>query len=230
MRLLVVEDDPKILRAIKKGFEQEAFAVDTATDAAEAWGWLTTIAFDAVVLDRMLPGDEDGVDLCKKMRAEGIATPVLLLTARDAVKDRVEGLEAGADDYLVKPFAFVELLARIRALLRRPAETQNPVLTYDGLELHHLTRMAYRDGKTIKLTVKEYGLLDYFMRHPDRLLTKEMIMDHVWDFDADILPNTIEAYIGYLRNKIDRPFTGKKGMTPLIHTVRGFGYRFGKEV
>jgi DNA-binding response OmpR family regulator len=223
MRILVVEDDHKIAGAIKRGLEQEAFAVDVAYDADEGMGMATTEDYDGVILDRMLPGTVEGVEIVKAMRQEQIHTPVLLLTAKDQVKDRVEGLNAGADDYLVKPFAFEELLARLRALLRRPADTTGTVLKCDDLTLDTVTYEVRRSGKIIELTAKEFALLEYMMRHPGQTLTKQNIISHVWDFDADVLPNTVEVYIGYLRGKVDKPFKS----SPLIHTSRGFGYKFG---
>jgi DNA-binding response OmpR family regulator len=157
------------------------------------------------------------------MRANQIHTPVLLLTAKDKIGDRVTGLNAGADDYLVKPFAFEELLARVRALLRRPASQQGTVLKIDNLTLDPVTYKVERAGKAINLSSKEYALLEYLMRNPNRVLSKSNIINHVWDYDADVLPNTVEVYMGYLRNKIDKPFKGSN----LIHTVRGFGYKLG---
>jgi DNA-binding response OmpR family regulator len=183
----------------------------------------TTEHYDLVILDRMLPGSYDGISILKSIRDHGIHTPVLLLTAKDKIHDRVEGLNAGADDYLVKPFAFEELLARVRALLRRPQDQLSTILKYKDLQLDAETFTATRGDKRIRLTSKEYALLDYLMRNPGRTLTKETIIQHVWDYDADILSNTVEVYIGYLRNKIDKPFKNKE----LIHTHRGFGYVFG---
>jgi DNA-binding response OmpR family regulator len=165
----------------------------------------------------------EGIGVCKAIRAEKNHTPVLLLTAKDEVRDRVEGLNAGADDYLPKPFAFEELLARIRALLRRPQDALDTVLTYAGLSLDNAAFEVKRDGQPIALSRREFALLEYMLRNPEKILTKDTIIKHVWDFDADVLPNTVEVYIGYLRNKIDKPFKGE----PLINTVRGYGYRLG---
>jgi DNA-binding response OmpR family regulator len=223
MRILVVEDEHKIAGAIKRGLEQESYAVDVAYDADEGVGMATTEDYDVVILDRMLPGLIEGVEIVKEMRRQKIHTPVLLLTAKDQVRDRVEGLNAGADDYLVKPFAFEELLARVRALLRRPQDSQGPVLRCDDLSLNTVSFEVIRGGKTIGLSQKEFALLEYMMRNQNQVLTKSNIITHVWDYDADILPNTVEVYMGYLRTKIDRPFPG----TGLIQTVRGFGYRLG---
>jgi DNA-binding response OmpR family regulator len=223
MRILVVEDEHKIAGAIKRGLEQESFAVDVAFDADDGVGMATTEDYDAVILDRMLPGLIEGVEIVKEMRRQKIHTPVLLLTAKDQVKDRVEGLNAGADDYLVKPFAFEELLARVRALLRRPQDTQGTVLRCGDLSLNTVSFEVARGGTAISLSQKEFALLEYLMRNQNQTLTKTTIITHVWDYDADILPNTVEVYMGYLRTKVDRPFPGPG----LIQTVRGFGYRLG---
>jgi DNA-binding response OmpR family regulator len=223
MRILVVEDEHKIASAIKRGLEQESYAVDVAYDADEGVSMATDEDYDVVILDRMLPGLIEGIDIVKEMRRQHIHTPVLLLTAKDQVKDRVEGLNAGADDYLVKPFAFEELLARLRALLRRPSDNVGTVLKCDDLTLDTLNFEVRREGSEILLSQKEYALLEYMMRNQSQTLTKNNIINHVWDYDADILPNTVEVYIGYLRGKIDKPFKGPR----LIHTSRGFGYKFG---
>lgn len=225
MRILVVEDEHKIAGAIKRGLEQESFAVDVIYNGDEALSVAADETYDLVILDRMLPGNTDGIGILKAMREEGSHTPVLFLTAKDQVGDRVEGLNAGADDYLVKPFAFDELLARVRALLRRPQDTQETVLKYADLELDPSNFSVARAKRPVKLTSKEFALLEYLMRNPGRVLTKHMIIEHVWDYDADILPNTVEVYVGYLRNKIDKPF---KNAQALINTRHGFGYVFGE--
>jgi len=225
MRILVVEDDHKIAGAIKKGLEQESYAVDAAYDADEGLSSALTGDYDLIILDRMLPGLIEGVDIAKEVRANQISAPIIMLTAKDQISDRVVGLNSGADDYLVKPFAFDELVARVRALLRRPAKTLATVLKLDDLELNTNTHIVTRASKTILLSAKEYALLEYLMRNPNHVLSKDKITTHVWDFDADILPNTVEVYISYLRNKIDQPFRGPN----LIHTVRGFGYKLGVE-
>ncbi len=222
MRILVVEDEHKIANAIKKGLEQESFAVDVAYDGDAGLIEVENEDYDLVVLDRMMPGEVDGVGILKRMRDASNHTPVLFLTAKDGIADRVEGLNAGADDYLVKPFAFAELIARVRALLRRPHDAVSTELQYDNLKLNTNTYICKRGGEDIQLSSKEFALLEYFMRNPERILTKDMIMQHVWDYDSDILPNTIEVYVGYLRNKIDKPFPKSPR---LIHTVRGFGYK-----
>lgn len=223
MRILVVEDEHKIAGAIKRGLEQESYAVDVIHDSDEALNVAGDDTYDLVILDRMLPGSSDGVGIIKHMRAHNSHTPVLFLTAKDKIGDKVEGLNAGADDYLVKPFAFDELLARVRALLRRPQDTQQTILSYNDIELDPSNFTVRRAKQPIKLTSKEFALLEYFMRNPERVLTKDMITEHVWDYDADILPNTVEVYIGYLRNKIDKPFDSDN----VIHTRHGFGYVFG---
>lgn len=219
MRILAVEDDHKIAAAIKKGLSQESFAVDVEYDGESGLGAASTLPYDLIILDRMLP-EMDGIELCKKLREQKIHTPIIMLTAKSNVSERVEGLNAGADDYLPKPFSFEELLARIRALLRRPKETQTDELTVQDLTLNTLSFSVTRSGKTIHLSSKEFALLEYLMRNAGRVLSKDNIIEHVWDFDADVLPNNVEVYVGYLRNKVDKPFK-----QPLIHTVRGFGYK-----
>jgi len=220
MRVLIVEDEHKIARALKKALEQETYAVDVAFDGDEGYAMATTEPYDIAIIDRMLPGEYDGLGIVKAMRDAKIHTPVLFLSALGSISERTAGLDAGADDYLVKPFALEELLARVRALLRRPTEQQSAVLTAGDLTLDTINYSIERAGKPIQLTSKEFALLEYLLRNPGRPLSKEVIISHVWDYDADILPNTVEVYIKYLRNKIDIPF--KK---PLIHTVRGFGYK-----
>ena len=224
MRILIVEDDHKIANAIKKGLEQESFAVDVAYDGDDGLDSALTGDYDLAILDRMIPGEQDGLGILKEMRKHKLHTPTIFVTAKDAISDRVNGLDAGADDYLVKPFAFEELLSRVRALLRRPKDTLSPVLKTDEIELDTVNFTVKRGDKQIELTTKEFSLMEYMMRNSGRILTKDNIISHVWDFDADILPNTVEVYIGYLRNKIDRPFRGQK----YIKTRRGFGYYFGR--
>jgi len=223
MRILVIEDDHKIANAVKKGLEQESFAADVAYNGKDGLGFALTVDYDLIIIDRMLP-EVDGIKVCTILRSKNINTPILFLTAKDKIKDRVEGLNAGADDYLVKPFAFEELLARIRALLRRPQSALENILTVDDLVLNTLTFEVSRGESKIKLSSKEFALLEYLMRNPNRILTKDNIISHVWNYDADILLNTVEVYIGYLRNKIDKPF---KNNSTLIQTVRGFGYKIG---
>lgn len=221
MRILVIEDDHKIAAAIKKGLAQEAYAVDLSFDGKDGLGNALTIDYDLIIIDRMLP-EVDGINLCRAIRDNKIHTPILFLTAKDKISDRVDGLNAGADDYLIKPFAFEELLARVRALLRRPQKSNETILKIGNLTLDPIRFIVKRGESQIKLSTKEFSLLEYLMRNPNHILTKDNIIGHVWDYDADILPNTVEVYIGYLRNKIDRPF---KQMAPLIKTIRGFGYK-----
>jgi DNA-binding response OmpR family regulator len=223
MRVLVVEDSHKIAGSIKKGLEQESYAVDLAFDGQQGYDLASTEDYDVIVLDILLPV-MDGVKVCTQLRAHNIHTPILMLTAKGQLNDKVSGLDAGADDYVTKPFAFEELLARIRALSRRPKETIHSVLKLSDLTLDTVTHQVERAGKAITLSAKEYALLEYLLRHPNQTLSKDQIIAHVWDYDADILPNTVEVYIGYLRNKIDKPF--QKSPT-LIQTSRGFGYKIG---
>ncbi len=225
MRILIVEDEPKIARAIKKGLEQESFAVDLCGDGAEGLRYALDEPYDLIVLDRMLPG-MDGVTVCRELRAAGRQMPVLFLTAKDKVGERVDGLNAGADDYLVKPFAFEELLARIRTLLRRPTQVLSPVLKCGSLALNTQTLAVMRASQPIQLTQREFALLEYLLRHQGWVVNKDTLIAHVWDYDADVLPNTVEVYIGYLRSKIDKPFPKEP---PLVRTVRGFGYKLGTE-
>lgn len=219
-----MEDEPKIAAAIKNGLVQEKYAVDIEYDGDSGLGAALSEPYDLMIIDRMLPGDVEGTEICRQVRDSGLHTPILLLTAKGSVSDRVEGLDAGADDYLVKPFAFDELLARVRALMRRPPETKGRVLKVGDLSLDTVTFEVKRAEKIIELSGKEFSLLEYLMRNAGRVLSKDSIIAHVWDFDADVLPNTVEVYIGYLRNKIDKPFKRPS----LIHTQRGFGYRIGE--
>lgn len=227
MKILLVEDERKIANALKKGLMQESFAVDVQYNGDDGLSFAQDEEYDLIILDRMLPGKKDGIEIATILRQQKNNTPILMLTAKDKISDKVEGLNAGADDYLVKPFAFEELLARIRSLLRRPHQVINPVLSLANLTLNTQTYEVERAGKRISLTSKEFSLLEYLLRNKGRILSKESIMTHVWDYDADILPNTVEVYIGYLRSKIDRAF---REHPPLIHTVRGFGYKVEADV
>ena len=222
MKILLIEDERKLQRALKLGFEQERMLVETYDDGQSGLSAALAESYDVIILDRMLLGGIDGVEICQKLRQAEVKTPILMLTAKGMIRARVAGLNAGADDYLVKPFSFEELLASVRGLLRRPQDTANPPLRVANLALGPTGVEVKRGNKTIQLSQTEYSLLEYLMRNKDRVLSKSTIMNHVWDFDADILPNTVEAYIGYLRAKIDKPFK-----QPLIHTVRGFGYKIG---
>jgi len=215
MRILVVEDEHKIGNSIKRGFEQETWATDVAYDGEEGYDLATSEDYDVIVLDLMLP-KMDGMEVCKKLREEGIHTPILMLTARGELADKVGGLNSGADDYLVKPFAFEELLARVKALARRPKETKNEELIAGDLSLNTNTYDVKKNGKSIELSRKEFALLEYLMRNAGRVVSKENIIAHVWDYESDILPNTVEVFIGYLRDKIGKD---------VIKTMRGFGYK-----
>lgn len=219
MRVLVVEDERKIADFIRKGLTEHGYAVDVAYDGEEALDWPTVADFDVIVLDVMLPV-RDGIEVCRVLRGRGLRTPVLMLTARDAVEDRVRGLDSGADDYLVKPFAFAELLARLRALARRQTAVLDSLLRMSDLVLDTATRKVSRAGTDRELTTKEYAILEYLMRHPDQVLTRTMIAEHVWNYDFDNASNVIDVHIRNLRRKIDSPFSAK-----LIQTVRGAGYR-----
>lgn len=220
MRLLIVEDEHKIAAAIKKGLEQESYSADIAYTGTDGYDLASSEDYDLIILDLMLP-ELSGEEICQKLRAEKIQTPILMLTAKSELEDKVRGLNTGADDYLTKPFAFEELLARIRALLRRPQTVLDTVLTCGTLTLDTTNFTVTRDGKEITLSKTEYSLLEYLLRNQNKTLSKEHIISHVWDYDSDILSNTVEQYIGYLRAKIDKSFPNEK---QLIHTVRGFGY------
>lgn len=223
MRLLVVEDERRIAQALRVGLEQELHAVDVEYDGEDGYNAASADEYDLIILDVMLPS-LDGYEICKRLRAEGNHTPILMLTAKDQDKDVVTGLDTGADDYLAKPFSFDVLLARVRALLRRPHDTVGEQLQVADLKLDPVKKLVTRGEKIIKLSAKEFAILEYMMRNPHRILSKNNIITHVWDFDADILPNTVEVFITYLRAKIDKPFKSP----PLINTVRGFGYQLGE--
>jgi two-component system OmpR family response regulator len=219
MRVLVVEDEVRTAALLRRGLVEEGFAVDTVGDGLEAVWQATEIAYDVIVLDVMLPGI-DGFEVCRRLRLAGRWSPVLMLTARGAVTDRVRGLNAGADDYLAKPFSFAELTARLRALIRRGAQARPTVLEVGGLSLDPAERRASRDGVSLELSSKEFALLEYLMRHPEEALSRRAILEHVWDFAYDGTSNVVDQYVAYLRRKIDKPF----GVSQL-ETVRGVGYR-----
>jgi DNA-binding response OmpR family regulator len=225
MRILVIEDEVKIASAIKRGLAMQGHAVDMVHDSDSGLAYASDPDYDAIILDRMLPGSMDGIEICNQLRSAGVNTPILMLTARGTIGDKVEGLNSGADDYLVKPFSFDELTARVRALLRRPAVNTGTILKTGNLELDPVAFTVTRAGQPVKLSHKEFLVLEYFMHHAGQIITKDTLIAHIWNEDADVLPNTVEVYIGYLRSKIDRPFPKEK---PLIHTVRGFGYRLGE--
>ncbi len=218
MRLLLVEDDPNLGRFIEKGLQEERYAVDVAADGEEGLLLATINQYDLIILDIMLP-KLDGLSVCRKLRAERKTTPVLMLTARETVEDRVAGLDTGADDYLTKPFAFAELLARVRSLLRRGSVLPSGRLTALDLELDPVSHRVWRAGQEIPLTNKEFALLEYLLRNANQVLTRTAIIEHIWDIHYDSMTNIVDVHIRALRAKIDRSFP-----PPLIHTVRGVGY------
>ncbi|MFC1756230.1 response regulator transcription factor [Patescibacteria group bacterium] len=223
MKLLVVEDDKKIANALKKGLEHKSHVVDVAYDGISGNDFALSENYDVIILDLMLP-DIDGMTICGNIRHEGITTPVLMLTAKDHVDDVVEGLNTGADDYLTKPFEFEELVARIQALSRRPERLIKDILECCEIYVDLIKKEVKVEDKKIDLTKKEFALLEYLIKNKERVVTKEEIIEHVWSFDTEILENTVEVYIAYLRNKIDKPFN-----THYIKTVRGFGYRISEK-
>ena len=222
MRILVVEDERRLCNIIKRGLMEEGYAVDTAYDGEDGESLAETVPYDLIVLDIMLP-KKDGIEVCRKLRLKGVNAPILMLTAKDTVEDKVKGLDAGADDYLIKPFAFGELLARVRALLRREGFSKSPSLQVGDLVMDILTREVWRGQRRIELTNKEYVILEYFMRHPNMVITRTMLEEHIWDYDFDSMSNLIDVYIRRLRCKID-----EKGQASLIQTMRGAGYRLRK--
>lgn len=224
MRLLVVEDEVRIAAAIKRALELQHYAVDIVDDTDSGVAAAVDPDYDLIILDRMLPGRQDGIAVCQQVRQQGVSTPIIMLTALGEVDDRVEGLQAGADDYLQKPFAMKELIARVQTLLRRPRQTLGTMLEAGDLIYDPVTFTAVRGNKPLVLSSKEIKLLSYLLYNQGQVLSKEKIISHVWNDDAIIVPNTVEVYIGYLRRKIDTAFPDKP---PLIHTVRGFGYRLG---
>ncbi len=221
MRILIVEDEEKLAISLKKGLEKEGYAVDYVLDGESGQRRIETSHkdYDLVVLDLMLP-KKNGFEVCKEVRDLGIVIPIIILTARDAIEDKVLALNSGADDYLVKPFAFEELIARIRALMRRPEQTLPAELKVRDLSLDTVTRKVYRKNQEISLTLKEFGLLEYLMRHPNQVLTREQILDHLWDFAFDSFSNVVDVHIKNLRKKIDGENNEK-----ILETIRGVGYR-----
>ena len=218
MRILIVEDEKKVAAFIKKGLEEETYAVDIATDGEEGFHLGEQNQYDLIILDLMLP-KINGLDILSGLRSQNIETPILLLTAKDSVEDKVEGLNQGADDYLTKPFAFSELLARIRVLLRRGKSESKTTLEIADLTLNLVSHKVSRGNEEIELTGKEYSLLEYFMRNQEKVLTRTMIAEHVWDYNFDTFTNVIDVYVNHLRKKIDKNFS-----TKLLHTLRGVGY------
>jgi two-component system copper resistance phosphate regulon response regulator CusR len=218
MRLLLIEDERKVADVVARGLRAENYAVDVAADGEQGWEMASGTDYDLVILDLMLP-KLSGTEVLRRLRGQGCAAPVLVLTARDATDAKVENFEAGADDYLTKPFAFAELVVRVRALLRRPSATRTHVLRVADLEIDQLTQQVRRGGRRIELTSKEYALLEYMAAHSGRVLTRTMIMEHVWDASFEGLTNIVDVYVRHLREKLDKPFPVK-----LIRTVRGSGY------
>jgi DNA-binding response OmpR family regulator len=219
MRILLVEDNRQLNNSLRLSLVDDGYAVDVAFDGVEGEAIAEITPYDIIILDIMLP-KKNGLDVCKSLRNERINTPILMLTARDALEDRVAGLDSGADDYLVKPFALEELRARLRALLRRESSNRGSMLEIDSLTLDPATHFVQREGNPVELTSKEYALLEYMMRNPNRLITREMAESHVWSYDYDGASNVVDVYIRRLRRKIDDPYARK-----LIETVRGAGYR-----
>ncbi|MCL4458775.1 MAG: response regulator transcription factor [Chloroflexi bacterium] len=219
MRILVLEDERRLCNIIKRGLLEEGYAVDTAYDGEDGEYLAESTPYDLIILDIMLP-KKDGIGVCQELRLKRVNTPILMLTAKDSVEDRVKGLDAGADDYLIKPFAFNELLARIRALLRREGFSKSPRLQVGDLVMDTLSREVWRGQRRIELTSKEYVILEYFMRHPNMVITRTMLEEHAWDYEFDSMSNLIDVYIRRLRRKID-----ERGQNSLIQTVRGAGYR-----
>ena len=224
MRVLIVEDERKIARSIKKALEQESFAVDVCYDGTSAAQMVREEPYDVAIIDRMIPGEYSGIDIIKMMRNASNFTPVIILSALKSTEDKTAGLYAGADDYLIKPFAIEELIARVRSLLRRPSTQYSTLLTCGDLTVNTTNREVNRAGKRIDLTMKEYAILEFMIRNVDSSLSKDVIIEHAWDSEADVQPNTVEVYMKYLRNKIDAPFP-----TNLIHTAYGIGYRLGEK-
>lgn len=220
MRILIVEDEQRLARLLRKSLMEEGHAADIANSGEEALDWVASAEYDAIILDVMLPG-MDGITVCRELRTRRVQVPILLLTARDGIEDRVTGLDAGADDYLTKPFAFAELSARLRALSRRPVETLSPILVVGDLRLDPTTRQVWRGTREYTIPNKEFRILEYLMRHPQRILTRSMIAEHVWDYEfVPGFTNVIDVHIRALRRRLDDPYPVKR-----IVTVRGAGYK-----
>lgn len=223
MRILIIDDETELAYAIKDGLTAESFAVDVETSGEDGYNAALYGKYDLILLDVMMP-IMNGYEVCENLRKNGNHTPILMLTAKNQIADIVGGLSIGADDYLVKPFSFDELIARIHALLRRPKETVGVLLCVGDLSLDTVHKVVKRGSVDIQLSSKEFALLEYLLRNKNKTVSKDELMDHVWDFDADILPNTVEVFINYVRAKIEKPFSGPK----IIKTVRGFGYMVGE--
>jgi len=218
MRILVVEDETKLANAVRRALQLQKYAVDIAYDGQSGLDLAVGESFDLIILDVMLPGI-DGMEICRRIRREGIKTPVLMLTAKGRISDKITGLDTGADDYMVKPFSFEELFARVRALFRRSVQSPDPLLQVKDLTLDPVSFKVERSGKSIKLSSREFSILEYLIRRKNTVVTRDQILSHVWDYDSDVLPGTVEVHIKHLRDKIDTSFT-----VPLIKTIRGFGY------
>ena len=219
MRLLVIEDEKQLLKLIGKRLKEEGYVFDLASDGREGLNFAESVEYDCIILDIMLPSI-DGFTIIQKLRGKNINSPIIVLTAKSAIKDKVNGLDYGADDYITKPFSFEELIARIRAMLRRKSEEKETILTCGDLTLDLISREVYRNNNPIELTTKEFSILEYFLRNKGRILTKSQIAEHVWNYEFDYQSNIIEVYIRYLRKKIDDSYEKK-----LIHTIRGVGYK-----
>lgn len=224
MRLLLVEDEAKVAALVTRGLRAERFAVDVADNGRKGWEMASGYSYDLVILDLMLP-ELDGTELLRRLRRQNPAVPILILTAKDSTADKVIHFDAGADDYLTKPFAFAELMVRVKALLRRGPVSRESALRFADLELDRLTQQVRRGGRRIELTPKEYSLLEYFLTHPGRILSRTMIIEHVWDESFEGLTNIVDVYVRHLRAKVDEPFPVK-----LIRTVRGVGYRISDSI
>lgn len=222
MKILIVEDEHLIASAIKKGLEQEHYTVDIAFDGEKGFDLASSGEYDLILLDLMLP-KMNGLEVCRQLRQQQLQVPILMLTAKSQIEDKIKGFNSGADDYLTKPFAFEELLARVRALTRRPQKSASEVITVGDLSINLSNYEVTRQGKPIILSGKEYSLLECLMRHANKILNKDQLIQHVWSYESDILPNTVEVYIRNLRQKIDQPFK-----TKLIKTIRGFGYKISE--
>lgn len=226
MKILIIEDEPRVANAIKRSLEAKGYLIYIERESIKALTRAMSTTYDLIILDLMLPGPYSGIDITKKLRKESIGTPILMLTALGDTVDKVSGLQSGADDYLVKPFSMKELIARVQVLLRRPKKHIGSILKIGNLELDSETFEAKRNNQLIKLSTREYKLLNYLMYQNGQILSKQRIINHVWDGDTLIMPNTVEVYMGYLRKKIDKAFPDQP---PLIHTIFGFGYTIGEK-
>jgi DNA-binding response OmpR family regulator len=223
VRILVIEDEVKLANAVKRALELQNYAVDVANDGTTGYDLAAGEEFDLIILDVMLPG-MDGIEICRQIREDGIHTPVLMLTAKGQISDKVTGLDIGADDYMIKPFSFEELFARIRALIRRPKQTSKSVLKVKDLSLDTVRFKVKRQDQTIKLSAKEFAILEYLLRNKNSVISRDQLVAHVWEYDTDVIPTVVEVHIKHLRDKIDAPFQSQ-----LIQTIRGKGYTIEDE-